>query len=570
LKSSKKIQTQIMGTVFGALFLFSIVLLLVYEYELYNTSLKSARSLVQLVDSLYLTRISRQMEKSRSGSEFFQEFVSSSAKISFEKNSRSELGKIARNLSLSELTIQLDEKWYSSSKSPSLTRMDLQSFIGEPQQYSAYYDKGRETFIIHYPVFDKASTLRGHALGLVSMGPIKSGLAEYRHILMENGFEDASVFLKSADFFMGENLKFGHHYLLRNRAQDLLFEPTDSGFLTMHPFSLPGGVTGYLGCIIPEDEVLQEVYRLGYLSALTVFGLFCVLTLFTYFNLRRILYPLQQAMSKVEDSSKNIGRIASQSSHVSEDLIQAVEEQGSTIEKTSLLMQEVTVLSNSTYQQSTQMREKMGLTESLVGEGSRRMESLTDNMQSLNEFANDMRGIVNLIKEIANRIDIVAINAGIEAARAGDKGRDFAVVADEIARLANNSLEHSLNIEKQIGQSLKLIQNGIMASKDTQAMLQRLSEQVSQTFGSVEEIGVNVQQQTDSIMDLNKALLTIERHNKKNRLGVDFTAEQGRQLSQAVRTLQEVELMIYRLVGELNRSHETSIKEEKEREIHPE
>ncbi|WP_281289508.1 methyl-accepting chemotaxis protein [Sporomusa termitida] len=95
--------------------------------------------------------------------------------------------------------------------------------------------------------------------------------------------------------------------------------------------------------------------------------------------------------------------------------------------------------------------------------------------------------IIGLIRSIAAQINLLGLNAAIEAARVGDAGRGFGVVADEIRKLAANSADSV----KSIDEIIQVIQSDSIRSH---TQLQHVKEAVNQIAEAITEVAKNVQQ----------------------------------------------------------------------------
>jgi len=117
-----------------------------------------------------------------------------------------------------------------------------------------------------------------------------------------------------------------------------------------------------------------------------------------------------------------------------------------------------------------------------ISEINQRVQDMQKNVDALGEQAEGIGKIMNVITDIADQTNLLALNAAIEAARAGEAGRGFAVVADEVRKLA----EKTMDATKEVGDSISAIQGGTKSSIDD---MERVVDVVNHSTGLAQKSG---------------------------------------------------------------------------------
>lgn len=123
------------------------------------------------------------------------------------------------------------------------------------------------------------------------------------------------------------------------------------------------------------------------------------------------------------------------------------------------------------------------------------MQDTLDAMSTMEKSSSQIAEAINIITDIADQTNLLALNAAIEAARAGEHGKGFAVVADEVRQLAERSALSAKDISSLITDTLKQVENGVAVSKNAGDNLKMIISDINKVAESIKMIATATQEQ---------------------------------------------------------------------------
>lgn len=215
------------------------------------------------------------------------------------------------------------------------------------------------------------------------------------------------------------------------------------------------------------------------------------------------------ALVRIEDSAGKLTDVASGGASVIDGTRRAMSEQQSQVEQVasavhemSATVHEIAQSASSTSQatqearqQASHGREVVDLAAKGIGVLARDVETAAEVIQKLRGVTDEIGSVVHVIRDIADQTNLLALNAAIEAARAGEQGRGFAVVADEVRTLASRTQKSTEEIEKMIDRLLG-------ASGSAVDVMKQGSNQATLSVAEIGRVGEALTEITQSVVKI--------------------------------------------------------------------
>ena len=191
-----------------------------------------------------------------------------------------------------------------------------------------------------------------------------------------------------------------------------------------------------------------------------------------------------------------------------------------------------------------------------VHDMARRTKAVAATVETLNDQASRIGGIVNLIKEVADQTNLLALNAAIEAARAGEQGRGFAVVADEVRKLSERTSASTSEIASMIAriqsgthEAVASMTEGEAQASQGVALATRAGEAIGQIRDGAQRVTGVVTAISDAIRQQSAASNEISTRVERIAQMTEEGAEESSRTLDAARELQEMSQILHSSVS---------------------
>jgi methyl-accepting chemotaxis protein len=285
-------------------------------------------------------------------------------------------------------------------------------------------------------------------------------------------------------------------------------------------------------------------------------------------NINRVLDILNESLGKVAEVTTQVASSSQQLSSTAEEMSAGAEQQTTQTQQVATSVEEMTVTVQEVAKNSTAAAQRAADAGETAVKGGEVVDQTVSGMARISESVRELQNVINeltknsekigniigVIDDVADQTNLLALNAAIEAARAGEQGRGFAVVADEVRKLAERTTASTKEIASMVksiqedtakasgsmDRSAREVENGMSCATTAGQSLKEIVAGARIVTDMVKQIAGASEQQAAAAEEISSNMESIASVSKQNAAGAQQTSSASQELSSLTEELQKL------------------------------
>lgn len=256
--------------------------------------------------------------------------------------------------------------------------------------------------------------------------------------------------------------------------------------------------------------------------------------------LQSMLKHLNEVITEVQMSSEQIASGSQQVASSSLSIAEGANQQKLSLESISSSLVQLSAQTTDNAKNANDANDLADNAQKAVAKGQDHMSEMINSMSEIKDAGQSISSFIKTIDEIAAQTNLLALNAAIEAARAGEQGRGFAVVADEVRNLASRSTAAAIETSKLIQLSESRTDNGVNIAENTAEALKAVLTGINSTAELVAQIAKASHEQAIGVEEATRGLSSIDDVVQMNAAASEEGAAAAKELNAQATSLRNI------------------------------